>query len=235
MKISTSFRPSLRTRVRRALGLSIYQCLLRFRRYSNLTPFEQFVRDGYSRVLERGLILDRNSIVLDFGGYIGDVSWSLHAKWHPQLHVFEPVPQFIEVLRARFRDCPNVHVHPYAIGENNRQDTFGLGAAGTGAFQQGDRRVEVQFRSINSVIPCLPTNIDLAIINIEGGEYELIPCLHASGLLKKIRKVLVQFHAVGESPIEKRELCRRLLGEHHALDWNYDFIWESWSSRPPTL
>jgi FkbM family methyltransferase len=172
--------------------------------------------------------------VLDFGGYIGDISWSLHARSRPQLYIFEPVPQFIEVLRARFRDCPNVHLHPYAMGESNRHETFGFGAAGTGAFLHGGGRVEVEFRSIDSVLPALPHTVDLAIINIKGGEYELIPCLHASGLLKNIRKVMVQFHSVGESPIEKRECCRQLLGEHHVLDWSYHFIWESWSNRLAT-
>jgi FkbM family methyltransferase len=231
MEIPRSHTPSIRQRVRRLVGLPIYAFLLRFRPYSSLTSFERFVRDGYSRILERNLKLSSDSVVLDFGGYIGDVSWRLHSRYHPRIHIFEPVPQFVEILRKRFKGCDNVTIHAFAIGASDKKETFGIHAAGTGRFMQAATMVEVEFRDVSRVIPELPKTADLAIINIEGGEYDLIPCLQACGFLRKVKQLLIQFHGVGEDPAGSRHECRRLLAIDHEEDWSYDFVWESWRLR----
>ena len=166
--------------------------------------------------------------MFDFGGYVGDLSWRLHKLFHPQLHIFEPVPQFVAILRHRFEGLSNVTLHPFAIGDTDRRETFGIGAAGTGAFAQAQESIEVSFCSAKTVLPDLPQAIDLAVINIEGGEYELIPALHDCGFLRKMRKMLIQFHWVGECPETARNNCRSLLSATHDLEWSYDFIWESW-------
>lgn len=224
----TSFRPTLRTRLRRVIGLPLYRLLLRLCPESSLNPFQQFVRDGYNRRLDRSIQLTDESIVLDFGGYVGDLSWRLHDRFRPQLHIFEPVPQFLAILRERFKDCYNVTVHPFAIGKFERREIFGMGAAGTGAFAQTPDSIEVSFLSAKAVLHNLPQEIDLTVINIEGGEYELIPALHECGFLGKIKKFLIQFHPVGPNPDEARDNCRYLLSSTHELEWSYDFIWESW-------
>jgi FkbM family methyltransferase len=223
-----SFRSSLRTTLRRAFGLPLYRFVLRLRPDSSLSPFQKFVRDGYNRRLESDLQLTSDSVVFDFGGYVGNLSWRLHKLFHPRLHIFEPVPQFVAILRQRFGGLSNVTLHPFAIGEIDRRETFGIGAAGTGAFAQAQESIEVPFSSAKTVLPDLPQAIDLAVINIEGGEYELIPALHNCGFLSKIRKMLIQFHWVGECPDAARNNCRTLLSATHDLEWSYDFIWESW-------
>lgn len=223
-----SFRPSLRTTLRRAFGLPLYRFVLGLRPDSSLSPFQKFIRDGYNRRLESDLQLTSDSVVFDFGGYVGDLSWRLHKLFHPQLHIFEPIPQFVAILRQRFEGLPNVTLHPFAIGDTDRRETFGIGAAGTGAFAQAQESIEVPFCSAKTVLPDLPQAIDLAVINIEGGEYELIPALHDCGFLSKIRKILIQFHWVGECPETARNNCRSLLSATHDLEWSYDFIWESY-------
>lgn len=223
-----SFRPSLRTTLRRAFGLPLYRFVLGLRPDSSLSPFQKFIRDGYNRRLESDLQLTSDSVVLDFGGYVGDLSWRLHRQYKPHLHIFEPVPRFTSILRKRFNGCSNVTIHPFAIGTSERRETFGIGAAGTGKFAQVQESVEVHFLSAKTVVPELPQTIDLVVINIEGGEYELIPALHDCGFLTKIRHMLIQFHCVGESPDSARQNCRSLLSATHDLEWSYEFIWESW-------
>ena len=223
-----SFTPSFQTTLRRVFGLPLYSLILKFVPEQLLSPLQMFCRDGYNQRLERGIQLTETSVVLDFGGYVGDLSWRLHRQYKPHLHIFEPVPRFTSILRKRFNGCSNVTIHPFAIGTNERRETFGIGAAGTGKFAQVQESVEVHFLSAKTVVPELPQAIDLAVINIEGGEYELIPALHDCGFLSKIRHMLIQFHCVGESPDSARENCRSLLSATHDLEWSYDFIWESW-------
>lgn len=231
MTIPHSHIPTLRQRFRRTVGVRAYAFLLKLRAYSSLTPFEQFIRDGYSQVLERNLQLSTDSVVLDFGGYVGDVSWNLHTKHRPRIHIFEPVPQFVKILKTRFIDCDNVVIHSFALADRDRKEIFGLGAAGTGKFMNSAETVEVEFRSASSFISELPNTADVAIINIEGGEFDLIPCLHSCGFLRRIKRLLIQFHGVGEDPVRSRDQCRMLLSIDHKQDWNYDFVWESWSLK----
>jgi FkbM family methyltransferase len=191
------------------------------------------VRDGYNRRLDSGIQLTDKSVVFDFGGYVGDVSWRFHSHYRPNLHIFEPVPRFLSILRERFEGCSNITIHPFAIGATERREIFGIGAAGTGAFAKTQESVEVAFLEARTVLRNLPQAVDLAVINIEGGEYELIPALHGCDFLKKINKLLIQFHYVGESPAKARENCRSLLSATHELEWSYDFIWESWHLKGP--
>jgi hypothetical protein len=137
-----SFRPSLRTTLRRSLGLPVYRFVLGLRSDSTLSPFQKFVRDGYHRRLENDLQLTSNSVVFDFGGYVGDLSWRLHKLFQPRLRIFEPVPQFVEILRQRFEGLSNVTLYPFAIGGIDRRETFAIGAAETGAFAQAQESIE---------------------------------------------------------------------------------------------
>ena len=71
--------------------------------------------------------------------------------------------------------------------------------------------------------------IDLLKVNIEGGEYELLPFLIRSGWIKKIVDLQVQFHTIGAEYVSAREAIRSALSKTHVESWCYWFVWESWT------
>lgn len=71
-------------------------------------------------------------------------------------------------------------------------------------------------------------HIDLAKINIEGGEYDLLPALADQGALCRIRRLLIQFHLFQPDFIAKRDVIRDKLAETHGCVWEYPFVWEEW-------
>jgi hypothetical protein len=91
---------------------------------------------------------------------------------------------------------------------------------------------KVQLRSVTEYIQNSNINrIDLMKINIEGGEFDVLPSLIKSGDISKVKNLQVQFHNFVEDAVNKRRLIRGNLEKTHSEMWNYEFIWESWRLR----
>lgn len=192
------------------------------------TPTERFVRDGHNDLITRGLSLNAESIVLDFGGYLGDWTAEIRKRYGATVHVFEPIPEFATAVRSRFRSDPGVIVHQVALGSRPGATTLRMSADATGIGVPGAPVVVdvvgPEYLEAQGIEEC-----DLATMNIEGGEYELIPALAESQLLPRFRRLLVQFHKTTPRSRIEREECHVLLASTHECDWDYPFVWESWS------
>lgn len=205
---------------------------LNLRNDSALSPIQRLYRDGYHEFLTKNLPLTEKGIAVDFGGYHGEWAADIVREYGCQVHVFEPVAEFVLSLTARFKGDSRVIIHPCAIGQEGGSRNFQLSQDGTGGFAEGST-VPVRFESAEFLSQLLPEAIDVVSINIEGGEYELIPALHAENLLERFKLIFVQFHRVDGIPDvdDERKLCQELLAENHQLQWSYDFVWEAWLRR----
>lgn len=214
-------------RVRAGLG----RLVLRLRPDRTLTSFERFKRDGHAELLLGDLPLTTDSVVLEFGGYLGDYAAAVVERYGCRVHVFEPAPDFATQLQARFSGDSRVVVHAYGLAEADETRTLRMSADATGVHASGDP-VQASFRSASAFARSLPGTVDLAAINIEGGEYELIPLLAATGMLDRIVRVFVQFHQLGSDSVDDRSACRAILARTHEQVWDYDFVWEAWARKP---
>ena len=73
--------------------------------------------------------------------------------------------------------------------------------------------------------------IDVAKINIEGGEYDLLPAIIAADEMRRFALLQIQFHLFEERYIAIREAILHDLAKTHEQDWCYEFVWEQWSLR----
>src|SRR5262249_51252950 len=74
--------------------------------------------------------------------------------------------------------------------------------------------------------------VSLMKINIEGGEYDLLENLIATGLISRIRDIQVQFHMdIPDAERRMHAIQSRLAGTHR-LTFQYPFVWENWQRRP---
>ena len=68
----------------------------------------------------------------------------------------------------------------------------------------------------------LNTDVDVCLMNIEGGEFVLIPYMIGLNLMKRFRYFWCQFHpGVIESGKEKTELIYEGLSKSHRVMWDY--------------
>jgi hypothetical protein len=65
----------------------------------------------------------------------------------------------------------------------------------------------------------LPAYVDVAKLNIEGGELDLLPATHAAGLMQSIDQFFIQFHSIASPLPAPRISIQRMLSETHVSGW----------------
>jgi FkbM family methyltransferase len=194
-----------------------------------------WMRDQGDATLRVNYPLGPGSIVFDVGGFSGAWCAEIVRRYDAHVHVFEPVAKFATLIAERFAENRKVHVHPFGLSD--RDETLVMGVAGQGSsvcYADGPRQ-EVAMRDISSFVSAKGiTRIDLIKINIEGGEYSLLPRMIETGVIEMCEHLQVQFHEWIRPPGGAHRARRRIqerLRLSHELSYDYPFVWEGWQRR----
>lgn len=175
--------------------------------------------------------LDGRSVVVDAGGYEGNWSADILARYGCTIHCFEPVEAFAAEIAARFAGDPRVHVHPTGLAASSRAGIIHLAADSTSVFGEGER-VPIRLTGVREAFSELAIEeVHLLKVNIEGCEYELCEELLRSGLIARVRDLQVQFHNFVPEARRWRNRIRHGLACTHELTYDYPFTWENWHRR----
>jgi FkbM family methyltransferase len=189
--------------------------------------------------------LDRTSIVFDVGGFRGDYTDWCRKKWNCRVVTFEPLVSFHADIKARFANDSNVTVLNHGLGARTETLRMSVRGDSSSAYVKED---DVAWETVHlvDVVECFAAvpAIDLMKINIEGGEFELLPRMLDAGLANRVRFFQVQWHhSVGAGPrgaggdvcahlVAERNAIRARLSETHREEWCVnDGQWESWARK----
>ncbi len=173
--------------------------------------------------------LTPDSVVFDLGGYKGEWAATMRAAYDCTVHVFEPHPSFAAEIEARFADDPKVQAHACALGSADGSLMLSDAADGSSAFSQGASNVEGRVvEAVQFITELGCKEIAATKINIEGGEFDILPHLIKTGAITKFRTITVQFHGFAPNAVAERRAIRDSLSKTHTCTWNYDFVWEEW-------
>jgi FkbM family methyltransferase len=176
--------------------------------------------------------LDSQSLIFDCGGYKGQWASDIYARYNCRVLVFEPVKSFAEQIERRFSKNSRIDVFCMALGSAKRQESIGLSADGSSVYREAPHRETVQFEDVAQFFAeHRIETVDLMKLNIEGGEYELLPRMIETGLICRIRNLQIQFHEVTSDSAARMEAIRRDLAETHDPAYEYRFVWEGWKLR----
>jgi FkbM family methyltransferase len=178
-------------------------------------------------------------VIVDVGGHVGQWASDMYARTAGIVYVFEPVHEFADLMRKRFHLNPKVQIHEVGLGASTRMETILVRGAGSSVFHRyyaepcgrytNDREEKVTIRNAVEMFEQLNIGfIDIMKVNIEGGEYELLPALIDSLWIRRIQNLQIQFHDFVPGAQEKAEEIRRRLAETHSLTFQYPWIWENW-------
>jgi FkbM family methyltransferase len=146
--------------------------------------FKAWRRDGGQRRLET-YDLPEGAVVFDLGGYVG--AWTedvLRCQPTAIVHVFEPHPDFAAKLEEKFKEHSNVHIHAFALGQTDGTLTLSDAGDASSAVAQHDTAFEAEIRSVDRFFEEIEIgDIALAKVNIEGGEYDVIPAWITHGAM----------------------------------------------------
>jgi FkbM family methyltransferase len=184
--------------------------------------------------------LHDDAVMVDVGGYEGEWSEQIPARAETQgaraveLHVFEPEPNSLERLQRAFGDNARVHVHAFGLASRDRVQRMAVGGPGTSQFRSGSQpgffgAVDLELRDVSTVLTGLGINhIDVMMVNIEGGEFELLDRLGETDWLPRIDCLLVQFHEFAPDAYRARRRNRQELAKSHRCTWSYKWVFERW-------
>jgi FkbM family methyltransferase len=165
--------------------------------------------------------LSPSGLVIDIGAYRGEWAEQIHERYGCKIILIEPTPHIL--------GCPYGQIINQAAAAHNGTMKFGGAYYYTSAHE--DPVVEYECFDIN---PLLEKHEEIALvkINIEGGEYQLLPHVIEAGLHTRMRDIQVQFHEIeNESFREWYEAIKSKLQETHRLTYRYPFCWENWRRK----
>ncbi len=143
---------------------------------------ELALADAYSGVLDHLRALPGQPLVLDLGANIGIFSL-LAAMAHPQARIiaYEPGPPNLRMLElnrlANHSLSERIEVRSEALGGETRTAEFFYDEANppaSGLWYGRGKPFRVQIRSFTQVLESLPGPVDIAKVDIEGAEYEIL-------------------------------------------------------------
>ncbi len=221
------------------MKLRLINALLRvFRREVLRDPFlleiKRWFRDDGDNTLRLNYPLTKESVVWDLGGYHGDFAAEILRRYDCRVFLFEPVPKFHAQCITRFSGVSRVQCLPFGLSRTSGWFDISDSEDGSSFVRTGQKAdtVRAEMRPVAAMFDELKVDqVDLLKINIEGGEYDVIPALIEAGMMSRVRFLQVQFHDFIPNAHIKREQIRQCLADTHRELWNYPFVWECWERK----
>ncbi len=209
------------------------KALLGIGRYLKMNDLEKayywYLHDGGEEIRFDYELKDED-VVMDLGGYLGDYTASLPNP-HCSVYLFEPVKEFCEKCRVRFRDRPNIQCFEFGLDASTHEAEISMEEDGSSQYHSAGENEKAQFVDIEAFLSEHQIEeVRLIKMNIEGGEYDILEKLIGDGRIRQFDHIQIQFHDIPQ--INARSRMRAIwkgLERTHRLEWAYrPFIHESW-------
>lgn len=173
-------------------------------------------------------------IVFDLGGFEGDWTSEIAARYQARVELFEPHPVFAKNIKQRFKGNPDIKVYTFGLGARDEKLKLGTDAASSSTFKTQDKTsmVEVDIKNVKDFITKGNfQKIDLIKINIEGGEFELLEYLIEENLITRFKELQIQFHHFVPNAATRMKAIQTELAKTHQLTYQFEFLWENWKVK----
>jgi|LakMenE01Jun11ns_1017448.scaffolds.fasta_scaffold9950043_6 FkbM family methyltransferase len=175
--------------------------------------------------------LNKDSIVIDLGGYEAWFTSVINELYKSKIYCFEPIEKFYNICKDKFIMFDNIKV--YQSGLSNENKLVGFHVAGDASslyYGTGLQPLNIPLIKIDEFM--LNENIefvDLLKMNIEGAEYEILEYIIKNNMITKFKNIQIQFH---ENPFDGWEeiynfIIDNLQKTHH-LTYHFEFKFENW-------
>ena len=188
-----------------------------------------WIKDKGDKTFRLNYDLDENSLVFDLGGYEGQWASDIFSRYCCRIHVFEPVSEFADKIKARFAGNKRILVHQFGLSNENRAVLLSVNKTSSSLYKQRGELKEVRLvKAVDFIQENHIQEIDLMKINIEGAEYDLLEHLIDTGLISNIHNIQVQFHDFVSNAEQRMIMLQKELEKTHGLTYQYPFVWENW-------
>jgi len=177
--------------------------------------------------------LNRDSIVLDIGGYTGVWASQILEKYDCQIYILEPVPDFYKILKQRFLNFPRVLPKMVGVSPDvSKEITINLDGDATRCLNDSPcGTTQISLSPIEKILEDFNIEkVDLVQINIEGAEYSVLKEWIRTGTINRFKKLQIQFHQIEgvDCLYERNHIQNSLSVLGYNKVFNYPFVWEAW-------
>lgn len=177
-----------------------------------------------------------DSLVWDIGAYHGEWGNAIHERFGCTVEAFEPVMEYARAIEGGCR----LIVHAFGLSDADAQQEITVAGDRTSTYAEattdplyhGGQRDTIHLKDVCGFMDLHAIQqVDLAKVNIEGGEYALLRRLIDSGYITRFNYLQVQFHTFMPGFGELYLAIKRDLERTHTLQWRQPWRWESWQRR----
>ena len=119
-----------------------------FRKKYFPTPYEKELHRWWSDngdfTLRLNYPLSTDSLVLDLGGFQGQWTSDLFAKYRCKIIIFEPVAEYARYIKDRFTMNDMIDVRAYGLGGRSYRTKIGVCGPGSSIFIGSSKNEEIQ-------------------------------------------------------------------------------------------
>ena len=143
--------------------------------YFDIESLERWFKDKGDENHRINYDLNKNSLVIDLGGYLGEWSETIYDKYSCNIYIFEPVQKYYNNIVEKFKNDDKVKVFNLGLSSIDEIVKIKHDNASSSIFIENGIEEEIKlvkyydFIKENNI-----ESIDLIKINIEGSEYELL-------------------------------------------------------------
>lgn len=192
----------------------------------------RWIADAGDRTHRLNYLIQASEIVIDLGGYEGQWASDIFSRYLCTIHVVEPVRSYAKNISNRFKNNKSIIVHECALGSKSGTLSISISGDASSAFKCSELTDTAKVVDFNSWMDSQKIKeIALLKINIEGGEFDLLEHLIATGTIKRIRNIQVQFHDFLPDAHTRMRRIQNDLSKTHEITYQYLFIWENWERK----
>lgn len=175
--------------------------------------------------------LNQDSVVFDLGGYLGQWSSDIAARYNCNIYIFEPVKEYAELIQGRFSKNQKIQVFQKGLAPQNTKAYIKIDKFAS-RISEGNTNTNlepIELEEFNAFLLQHNINqIDLIKINIEGAEFDLLDHMIATNTINSVKALLIQFHNFVDNHQERRNQIGTKLAKTHQRIFDYPFVWELW-------
>lgn len=177
--------------------------------------------------------LEKTSVVVDIGAYTGEWISQMVKRHDCNYYALEPVEKFYDILNKRFEKHDNVKCYMAGISSCNEIKKINISGDASSVFGSGKETEIILYDFQDFLKEHKIEKVDLVQVNIEGMEYEVLNSWLKNDTIKKIDKILIQFHDVEELNCiaERYKIQDNLLDAGFIKCFDYPFVWEAWRKK----
>ncbi len=178
--------------------------------------------------------VNEDSVVWEIGGYEGRWALQMAEKYNPELFVFEPQDWAVVKIKEKLMGY-KANVYQFGLWTHGSEMTlteFGRDGGTLMPYPGGkdDQKILVA-DAYSFFIKERIEQIDVCLMNIEGGEFVLLPYMIGMGMMPKIKYFWIQWHLFVQTAAEKWLRLRQMLDVTHEMIWDCGSTAQAWRRR----